>query len=136
MSEPLIVIRAMRESDRRFIEASWFESYFKALRLGFPTPFDVFKSGMNVRIKRLLEESDVYVAVANIDHDEILGYSVVSKDEPKALHWLYVKALFRRQGIATKLLFDADHYSHTPLKEGRHFLKHHGLKFAPELAEP
>lgn len=137
MKEPLVIIRPFEEGDRRFIEASWFESYLKALRLP-ELPFEVFKHGMNARIARLLARSEVLVAAARIAPDEILGYIVADK-ESKALHWLYVKASFRRNGIGSTLADAAkvvSFYTHKPSREGHRFLTALGYNFNPRLADP
>lgn len=131
----LITIRAMRPEDRRFIEASFFESYLKTLRL--PTlPFEVFKHGMNVRIERLLRDNVTLVAVATSHPDEILGYVVCKPSE--AVHYLYVKAPFRRQGIGKALLALGPFkcYTHMPTPDGAKFFRALGVEFNPALGEP
>lgn len=142
----LITIRAMRPEDRRFIEASFFESYLKTLRL--PTlPFEVFKHGMNVRIERLLRDNVTLVAVATSHPDEILGYVIC---HPKVtdkqglpvcegeIHYLYVKAPFRRQGIGKALLALGPFkcYTHMPTPDGAKFFRALGVEFNPALGEP
>lgn len=137
MSDPLVIIRPFEESDRRFVEASWFESYLKALRLP-ELPFEIFKHGMNARIARLIENSDVRIAAARAFPDEILGYAVLDKTTP-VMHWLYVKASFRRNGLGTKLLNTKPGtlwYTHKPTREGHRFLVHHSLNFNPTFADP
>lgn len=141
MSEPLVIIREMREADRRFVESSFFESYLKALGLR-TLPFEVFKHGMNMRIERLMRTSFVLVAAPKAAVGEILGYALVDR-EHGATHWMYVKALFRRQGIATQLARvvsqRAKHrntYTHQPSKEGLKFLRALGMEFNPALGEP
>lgn len=139
MNEPLVIIRPFEESDRRFVEASWFESYLKALRLP-ELPFEIFKHGMNVRIKRLLAQSNVRIAAARAFPDEILGYAVIGTTHPAVLHWLYVKASFRRNGLGTTLLKahtrEVLWYTHKPTREGHRFLMHHKLNFNPTFADP
>lgn len=136
----LITIRPMQPGDRRFIESSFFESYLKTLRLS-TLPFEVFKHGMNVRIERLLNESTTLVAVATAHPDEILGYCICkpSKDGNEgAIHYLYVKAPFRRQGIGTSLLALGPFkcYTHLPTPDGAKFFRALGVEFNPALGEP
>jgi len=131
----LITIRAMQEGDRRFIEASFFESYLKSLRLS-TLPFEVFKHGMNVRIERLLRESTTLVAVATAHSDEILGYVICKPSE--AIHYVYVKAPFRRHGIGKALLALGPFkcYTHIPTPDGAKFFRALGVEFNPALGEP
>lgn len=50
-------------------------------------------------------ETEVRVACLKEDEDEIKGYTVLDSSR-KALHFVYVKEAWRKQGIAKKLLPD------------------------------
>jgi len=135
----------MHDDDRRFIEASFFESYLKTLRLR-DLPFEVYKYGMNHRIERLLSESRCIVACAKVAPDEVLGYCIYQENySPPHVHYIYVKSMYRRQGIGKSLveasvrLFTHDGapcYTHTPTPDGRKFFDALEMTFEPALAEP
>lgn len=52
-------------------------------------------------IEHIISKSVVLVACDDDDEDTIFGYAVV---EPGLLHWVYVKELHRRRGIANQLI--------------------------------
>lgn len=51
-------------------------------------------------ISNYLDEAKIYVACMEDNESTILGYSVIYKD---VLEWIYVKELFRNQGLGTFL---------------------------------
>jgi GNAT superfamily N-acetyltransferase len=91
----------MSPDDERFVRASWFESYWMDYQRERGIAFADYKAGQNRRIETLLERSEVLVAFAPAAPDEILGYAVI---EGEALHYTYVKSIYRRRGIATGLI--------------------------------
>lgn len=121
----------MEPSDERFVYASWFESFLKANRL-HDIPFEVYKVGMQARIERLIKRSEVRVACATAVPDEILGYAVV---ENGALHWLYVKSVYRRQGIARTLAWGTLCYTHKPSSDGQKFARALNLQYQPQYGD-
>lgn len=66
-------------------------------------PKDVFMDNYKLVIQSLLAKSQVKVACLNEDPDVILGYSVLSPDF-QGVHWVFVKAAWRRQGVARSLV--------------------------------
>lgn len=99
MSHNSISIRQARESDRRFVVNSWFQSYRPhAGDVGF----DVYSKGHRAHIEDLfLACPPPAVAVAAEDPDTILGWSLSRGDH---LHYVYVKQAFRRLGIGSLLV--------------------------------
>jgi GNAT superfamily N-acetyltransferase len=58
------------------------------------------------RVRALLARPDSVLRVASLpdDDDAILGWAVISADEPHELHYVYVRKEARNQGIARRLL--------------------------------
>lgn len=109
-SLPEVGVRRATTDDMRFVSASWFESYWKATARDLGVPFGAYKPGQDALIRRLTAAGDVLVAYLISVPDEILGYSVI---ENETLHYVYVKSVYRRQGIATGLIqHRAARYSH------------------------
>lgn len=96
-----VSVRYMSPDDERFVRASWFESYWKECQRERGISFEDYQAGQNRRLDALLERSEILVAFAPAAPDEILGYAVI---EGEALHYTYVKAIYRRRGIATGLI--------------------------------
>jgi GNAT superfamily N-acetyltransferase len=86
--------------DEAFLYATWLKSYRNSVR-GCPTP--IFNIGCRMRINKLLARPTTNVVVAcHPDTPEmVFGYMVC---EGNALHYLYVKSQYRKQGIARALL--------------------------------
>lgn len=97
-----IGIRPRQKYDDDFIYSSWIHC------LGNIRPYcnldkNWFTSAQHALISQLLERSTVVIAHDPEDENQIYGYMVC---EPKKniLHWVYVKQLFRRAHIGTRLL--------------------------------
>jgi GNAT superfamily N-acetyltransferase len=95
-----------------FILNSWLTQYYelfdpkseKPRYQGMKLPFmkhSTYWGNHEALIKKALERSTVLIAVNEEDRDQFLGYMVHEKD---CVHFIYVKGLFRKQGIATKML--------------------------------
>jgi GNAT superfamily N-acetyltransferase len=121
-------IRLATNQDERFIHSSFHTAYWKTHAHKHLTK-SVYDPGQDARIDRLLARSRVLVAFFPEVPDEVLGYSVVEGD---ALHYVYVKAVYRRRGIGTGLVEGrATCYTHATDREGRAFLERMSLKFNP-----
>lgn len=107
----MIRTRNATVDDLRFVRASWFESYLKARRYEHED-FDIFRVGMNARMDKVLAFATVTVAYPENVPDEIVGYAVHDFEH---LHYVYVKADYRRRGAGTMLLsFGPSVYCATP----------------------
>lgn len=109
-------IREMRDGDTNFILSTWLKSYYEALRhygqKGCPYPKDdVFFQGHQAEIKNNLSAMSVMVCVAPDDENQIIGW-LAHKGE--CLHYVYVKQVFRKLGVAKALIKQApaSSYSH------------------------
>ncbi len=123
-----IKIRRAISSDERFIHSSWFQSFWKATASN-SVPRDVYKIEQDAAIDRLLQGAHIAVAYLEEVPDEILGYSVSAQD---VCHWVYVKGIYRRRGIATRLMpTGLQFFSHWPDSGGRKFFGKFGLQFNP-----
>lgn len=96
-------IRDAAPSDEAFIQKSW------KLQMAASPLLDVFRNKTLVfavysePLDALYARSTVRVACAKDDADAILGY-VVTDPTKGLIHFVYVKSVYRRFGIATALL--------------------------------
>ena len=126
-SETLVQIRCGRDSDLSFMIQSWLRSHCRSdFARRIPRPHymanhhgivvqlmlnSAQSNGQNSATERgivdcinsgkELKSGGVWVACNPDDPDQIFGYLV---GEPRVLHYIYVKAPFRRNGIARKLV--------------------------------
>ncbi len=108
MSLP-IAFRAAVPADLGLVYSSWLKSYWDArpMALAHVARALFFSdSGHHGVIDRLLPRSTVTVAHPPGDPDEIYGWLCSSE---RALHYLYVKELWRRKGVARGLLAFAEY---------------------------
>lgn len=103
-SAPGICLRPGREGDLPLVYHSWLHTLREA------SPWDVLSRtvyfrGQHAVIENILARAGLVVAALEDDPDQILGYAVA---EPGVLHWVYVKSLFRRYGVARALLAELD----------------------------
>lgn len=109
-------IRPMRDGDVNFILSTWLRSYYEELKRygqkGCPYPKDdVFFQGHQEEIKKNLPGMTVNICVAPDDDNQIIGWAATDN---KCLHYIYVKQVFRKMGVAKKLLESCkfERYSH------------------------
>lgn len=127
-------IRIATDSDLRFVRSSWHTSYWKTWA-SKRIPWESYWPGQDRRIERLLKRSTVLVAYFEDVPDEVLGWSCSEAD---TLHYVYVKAAYRRSGIAsglTSALSDKPYHSHPTNEVGRAFMSSIGAQFNPYLVE-
>jgi GNAT superfamily N-acetyltransferase len=98
-----VVLRDMRSDDNAFVRDSWLRSHFNAHPERDVINRRVHLAGQSRRIDRLLERSIVRIAAYEDDSDLVLGWVCV---ENERVHYVYVKKLYRKQGIARMLLSD------------------------------
>ena len=99
-----VAIRPADSGDVGLIYSSWLKSYWDARPPALRgVPREVFFSdhGHHGVITRLLPRSSVLVACEPEDPSEIYGWLCAS---PRALHYVYVKELWRRKHVATRLI--------------------------------
>ena len=101
----LVKVRDYLPEDKNFIYASWLRGLYYG-DAGFKdVPKDVFMQHYHDVLERILESPTIKVKVACLqdDHSVILGYAVVSDVSP-TLYWVFVKAPWRKIGIAKSLI--------------------------------
>lgn len=104
--------RLMNETDKNFVLSTWLKSYYESLKAfdeylafnklkGFVYPKDdIFFQGHQNKIKDKLKNAECMVCTAPDDDRQIIGWIVY---EPTVIHYIYVKQVFRKYGIAKKL---------------------------------
>lgn len=107
MSNIDVAIRPMFKEDEPFILSSWLKSYRHGSFFAKRIRDHIFYKYHHAMATAILHRpsASVYVAADPQDLGVIFGYLVVEKfGEKSVFHFAYVKAPFRRFGIATKLL--------------------------------
>lgn len=102
--EPLWNLRPAADSDIPFILSSWLHGYRKASVTSGISNTIYFKSH-EALLKNLLRVSNIVVACAKDNPDQIFGYVVSEYDGISlTVHWLYIKQPFRGLGMARSLM--------------------------------
>lgn len=96
-------IRAYKPEDFNFVSATLLRGLYYGGTVFSDMPKQSFMTNYQPVVKALVDKNDVWVACLVDDPDVILGYSIVSKDFA-AIHWVFVKKLFRKKGIARSIL--------------------------------
>ena len=129
MTDALISVRLMAPEDRAFVAASWFESYWKGT-MNQVVDYTTYKEGQAAVIDKALNSGLTHVVYAQQYPDEILGYAVFTGVGRDVLQYVYVKSVYRRQGIATGLARRARAYTHKT-RAGQPLVKSLKLRFDP-----
>jgi GNAT superfamily N-acetyltransferase len=118
--------------DGKFIHSSWHTAYWKTSARKYLTR-ETYDAGQDRRIDRLIFQSHVLVAFFPEVPDEILGWACMRDD---VLHYVYVKAVYRRRGIATGLVAGrASCYTHATDRVGEAFAASIGAVLNPYRLE-
>lgn len=107
-----VALRQRLSGDVPFIFSSWLKSYCKAkerrlARVDRTARFDVraYYESQDCTINRLLKRCEVLVACGPAEPSDLFGYVVFGRGEDSCvLHWVYVKQIFRRMGLARHLI--------------------------------
>ncbi len=96
------VIGPAQEDDLGLVYGTWLDSFYDAHGAG-PLPRDVYRSAYTETIGRILEQPDTLVLVARSPRDAgtLYGFACV---QGRTLHYVCVKAPYRKMGIADALL--------------------------------
>lgn len=124
-------------NDSGFIYSTWPKGVYYANNTPTVMAKKDFFSFFYAYMKNELEEATVSIACMSDDPQTILGYCVINRS---CLTWIYVKELFRKQGIAKLLIKNKDIKSielSNLTKIGHAILKKHPeLQKKEELHEP
>jgi GNAT superfamily N-acetyltransferase len=109
-----VAIRAASPDEVPMIYDSWIESFRMSHAAG-PIPMDMYRTLYREIIRRILTSDGVVALVAanpEIERDNALGYIICHPASPPIVHvpivhYVYVKAPFRRLGLARMLMLRA-----------------------------
>jgi GNAT superfamily N-acetyltransferase len=110
----MILIREYKPEDRSFIISTWLKgnySQMAAYRVAanyFVKPVsEAYFKHHGAIIERILNDptTTIFVACNEEDQGQIFGYAIMGDD---CFHWVYTKQVYRRNGIAKKLLEACD----------------------------
>lgn len=125
-------VREAFPGDLKYVHSSWHTSFWKTSARKYLTR-GVYDRGQDQRIDRLISRSNVLVAYFPEVEDEILGWACIEGD---VLHYAYVKAIYRRRGIASGLTGNrVKIYSHASDRVGESFAESIGAQFNPYALE-
>lgn len=98
-------VRPMKDGDKNFILATFLRGLYYGDSWFSFIPKRIFMDNYKSVAQALVNSPKVFVNVACLkdEPDVILGYSIVSSDY-QALHWVYVKRVWRLRGIARALV--------------------------------
>ena len=97
-------IRGYRSEDKNFIKATFLRGLYYGNDFYNLIPKQIFMDNYkNVAEALVSGNYQINVACLKDDTDVILGFSVLSKDFA-TIDWVFVKAAWRKQGIAKSLL--------------------------------
>ncbi len=128
-----LLIRDAVADDLNFIYATWLRGLYYASAFYSAIEKDVFFKEYESVIKRILAKEGVVVKVSCLKEapDVVLGYAIF--EPQRALHYVFVKQVWRRQGLAKELVPN-DLINVTHLTElGQLIAKKKNLKLNPWL---
>lgn len=129
-SKPKVEVRPATPADLNFVHSSWHTSYWK-LYARHHIKWALYRHGQDALINRLTGRSHILVAYMPSLPDEILGWACI---EYGTVHWVYVKASYRRLGIARGLVRNCDAYTQKTDSHGSRFTQACGLEYNPYLS--
>lgn len=108
METDKVQVRRGLPGDFNFIISTWLRSFKHASYFAKRIQNAIFYRFHHNLCTRLLARSQVFVACDRVDPNVIYGWLVTEKFEGNdVVHYVYVKAPFRRMGIAATLLVGA-----------------------------
>lgn len=98
-------IRDYKESDKSFVLATFLRGLYHGDSWFSQIPRDVFMNSYKIIAESMIvsPKNIIQIACLKEDSDVILGYSILSADF-KAIRWVYVKSVWRKQGIGRSLV--------------------------------
>ena len=124
-----LLIRAPNPNEFNLIKASWFTSYARnSPSRGIRR--DIFDREQNNLISRLLDLHPPIVVCFPAVPDEVIAWACRDQD---TVQYVYTKHDFRRQRLASLLIFGAKFYTHET-KAGSKLFTRSGMLFNPYKA--
>lgn len=99
-----IILRPRVGGDTECIYSSWIRSYCADISIPGPQRSWLFAAQRSL-IHDLLPRCHTLVACQPEHPDQVYGYLVHGPG--RVMHWIYVKDIFRRAGVATRLMVEA-----------------------------
>lgn len=96
-------IRDIKPEDVNFVLATFLRGLYYGDSWFSKIPKQVFMDNYKNVAESLVQKATVKVACLKDDPDVIIGYSILSNDY-QTIHYVYVKAAWRKQGIARSIL--------------------------------
>lgn len=96
-------IRDYLPQDEAFVMATFLRGLYYGDSWFSVMPKDLFMKFYKIIGTAIVKKNTIKVACLKEDKDVILGYSILSNDF-STIHFVFVKTLFRKQGIAKSLL--------------------------------
>jgi hypothetical protein len=112
------MIRDYQSTDKNFIFTTFLRGLYEDNDFFRKMKKNIFKANYQKIIEHLLHKKESIIKIACLleDPDVILGYAILEADVGYGtfLHWVYVKHLWRKIGIARDLLkgFSIKHVTH------------------------
>jgi GNAT superfamily N-acetyltransferase len=100
-----VLLRKATRADIQFITSGWLKSFRNAPFVR-GVPNGVYYYYHHKILEELLPRAQVMVACSEADHNQLLGFICAEKMDGDVLivHYVYVKQLLRKQGIARFML--------------------------------
>jgi hypothetical protein len=129
----LVTIRDYKKEDQNFIYSTWLKGLYYGEFWFSLIPKDIFMSEYHKVIDKIFNTSGCSVKVACLveDPEVILGYSVLSSSG--ALHWVFVKKIWRNIGVAKSLVPKNTKYATTTTLVGLKIMKKKNIQLNPFL---
>jgi hypothetical protein len=98
-------IRDAKADDRNFVLATFLRGLYYGDSWFSLIPKDIFMANYKKVGEFLVTSPNINIKVACLkeDPDVIIGYSILSQDF-STIHWVYVKNIWRKQGIGRSLV--------------------------------
>lgn len=106
LSKELIAIRPFCHDDTNFIYATWLPGLYYGNDWFRQIQQNVYFRNYHKVVQNLMSRPGVYINIACLKEDPevVLGYAVCQKHEDGSiLHWIFVKPVWRKLGIAKEL---------------------------------
>lgn len=100
-----ITMRPHKDEDKDFIFSSWLKSFVGLSLMTRGIPRKIAFNMQKKVVEACVDRASIIVATPNDDPDLILGYVVFERFKGEVIcHYIYVKASYRRLGLAKTFL--------------------------------
>lgn len=103
----LVKIRPFAKTDESFVYSTWLHGLYYGNEYYSLVLRDTFYRSYHKILDHVFSMKHISMQVACLKEDEdvILGYAVYSE---RCIHWIYVKASYRKMGLAKRLVSESD----------------------------